>query len=88
LALGDGPPLQEAMRYGSFAMDELDRFVNEENIRNFAEKLYNEHSPERQCALRQLLIQEEYRFGSYSRHLEIAERHIIESAAGSVTNKN
>ena len=67
-------------------MDALEGFINEENIERFADKLYSEHSPEQQNKLRQLLIQEEYKFGLRSSLLEMAERHIRESA-GRINNQ-
>jgi hypothetical protein len=59
-------------------MDEVVRFVTEQNINRFTDQLYNETDPQKQEVLRNLLLEEENRFGFYSGQLEITQRHLFE----------
>ena len=62
-------------------MDAIDRFISEQNIERFAKQAYDALDPGKQQTLRELLIEEEYRFGVYSAQLEITTRHISEAEA-------
>jgi hypothetical protein len=62
-------------------MDEIDSFVNEENIARFSDRLYSERNPEKQHMLRRLLLEEEHRFGLCVSQMEMAQRYIGEGAA-------
>ena len=59
-------------------MDELVKFVTEQNINKFTDQLYNETDPQKQEVLRNLLLEEENRFGFYSSQLETTQRHLFE----------
>ncbi len=59
-------------------MDAIARFANEQNITRFTDQLCSETDLERQQTLRQLLLEEEYRFGFYSEQVDIAQRLLSE----------
>jgi hypothetical protein len=62
-------------------MDPIDRFINEQNIKRFTQQAYDELDAVKQQKLRNLLIEEEYRLGLHSTHLEIATRAINDAEA-------
>jgi hypothetical protein len=60
-------------------MDGTEGFVVESNIAAFTTKLYEEHNPERRRMLQTLLLEEEDKFGTGVKQLQLAEHHIKES---------
>lgn len=62
-------------------MDSTRKFAQEENIRNFSERLCAELLPEKRDLLRRLLVEEEDLFGYYSWHSDLVQRHIRECSA-------
>jgi hypothetical protein len=62
-------------------MDEIDRFVCDGNIANFANRLRKEHDPAKQETLKRLLIEEEDRFGATVERLRVLERYIADGSA-------
>jgi hypothetical protein len=61
-------------------MDEVERFVSDENIANFVGCLRREHNPARLQTLKLLLIEEENRFGAIVERLRMVERYITDGA--------
>lgn len=57
-------------------MDTVARFVAEENVSRFVDRLHIESDPGHRSMLRRLLMEEESRFSALSERLEIVERHI------------
>jgi hypothetical protein len=57
-------------------MNDLDRFVQDRNIATFIELLHVENDPTRRQTLKNLLINEENKFGSHSEKLDKVERGI------------
>jgi hypothetical protein len=51
-------------------------FVQQENVKLFAEELCYEVDPTKRETLRQLLLREEVRYGFHSAQLDMAEQHI------------
>ena len=57
----------------------MDRFVCEQNITNFADKLVSELDPSQRATLRKLLVEEEDRAGHRAERLDLANRRIASS---------
>ena len=57
-------------------MDETDRFISDENIAHFVERLGRERDSVRRGTLQRLLIEEENRFGMTVERLRMVERHL------------
>jgi hypothetical protein len=62
-------------------MDELQRFVGEQNISRFVDQLRRESKAVRQDTLKRLLIEEENRFAAAVERLQIVDRNIVDGAA-------
>lgn len=57
-------------------MDRVERFVAEENVSRFVDRLRTECDPGHRSTLQRLLIEEESKFSALSERLEIVQRHI------------
>jgi hypothetical protein len=68
-------------REGGLIVSENDRVINEVNIKRLAQRLSIETNTRTRRSLRQLLIEEEERFGLRSWHLELVDRHISDTTS-------
>jgi fructose-bisphosphate aldolase class 1 len=62
-------------------MDELQRFVSEQNISRFVDQLRRESKAVRQNTLKRLLIEEENRFAAAAERLQVVDKNIVDGAA-------
>ena len=69
-------------------MDEMDRFIGNENIMRFVGQLRAETDPRRQKTLKRLLIEEVSHFGATEERLRMIERHLTEGALHIVKQTN
>lgn len=57
-------------------MNDVDKFINRENIGRFAEAYWAERDSSRNVQIRRLLVEEENRFGYYSEQVQITSWNI------------
>ena len=64
-------------------MDEIERFVAEQNVKSFANRLQGEEDSAKRGTLQRLMIAEEDKFAKISERLEIVER-LVEDCGASI----
>jgi hypothetical protein len=66
---------------GRSIVSETDDFVNEQNIKNFAQKLSSETNNRTRRTLSKLLLEEEERLGLRTWHLKLVDQHISDTTS-------
>src|SRR5579871_1661222 len=67
--------------FGAPAMEPTALFVSDGNIDRFVDLLHQQLDPDKRRTLRQLLIEEENRFGALAERLTVVDRHITNGVA-------